>query len=297
MIKSIEKIFIVVIVSLIFGIIVLNYSYATSTQTNNAQKSEEQTSTNLTQTNESGYTSTGDKVYATEKLNVRKSADSKSEKLGSLSKNASTKRIAVGNNGWDKIEFNGGIGYVVSKYLTTQQPEALKEPKGTSTGDTVYSKKSLNVRSGWGTSYESIGGLVLGQKIQRIATGDNGWDKIKYEGKEAYVMSQYLTTSKSEVDKLVKEEKEKKENEIVNNAVSDNNIVENTNIVNNTVEENTVSENKVTNEEMYNQIVDEIGVLPQVGRSIVDYIFYMVVIAGIVSTIFVGLQIHGKNKE
>ncbi len=88
----------------------------------------------------------------------------------------------------------------------------------------------------------------------------------------------------------------KKENEIVNNAVSDN-IVENTNIVNNTVEENTVSENKVTNEEIYNQIVDEIGVLPQVGKSIVDYIFFMVIIAGIALTIFVGLQIHGKNEE
>lgn len=296
MIKSIEKIFIVVIVvSLIFGIIAINYSYATSDSTLSQTNNTVQNSTVQTN-NDPGYTSTGDKVYATEKLNVRKSADSNSEKLGSLSKNSSTKRISVGDNGWDKIEFNGGVGYVVSKYLTTEQPEAAKEPKWTATGDTVYSKRSLNVRNGWGTSYEAIGGLILGQKIQRIATGDNGWDKIKYEGKEAYVMSQYLTTSKSEVDKLIEEEKEKKKNEVVNNTVSENNIVENTNVVNNTVENNT-KENKVTNGEVYNQIVEDVGVLPQVGKSIVDYIYIMVVIAGLMLVSFVALNIHEKNEE
>lgn len=286
MIKGIEKIFIVIIiVSLIFGIIALNYSYATSTaslqQTNVTQNTTVQTNNN-----EPGYTATGDKVYATEKLNVRKSADANSEKLGSLSKNSSTKRISVGDNGWDKIEFNGSVGYVLSKYLTTQQPEAAKEPKWTATGDTVYSKRSLNVRNGWGTSYEAIGGLILGQKIKRIATGDNGWDKIQYEGKEAYVMSQYLTTSKSEVDKLIQEEKEKKENEVVNNTVSENNTVE-----------NTTAENKKANEEIYNEIVEEIGVLPQVGKSIVDYIYIMVVIAGLMLVGFVGVHIKEKNEE
>lgn len=296
MIKSIEKIFIVmIIVSLIFGIIVLNYSYATST-VSSQQTNVTQNTTVQTNNNEPGYTATGDKVYATEKLNVRKSADANSEKLGSLSKNSSTKRISVGDNGWDKIEFNGGVGYVLSKYLTTQQPEAAKEPKWTATGDTVYSKRSLNVRNGWGTSYEAIGGLILGQKIKRIATGDNGWDKIQYEGKEAYVMSQYLTTSKSEVDKLIQEEKEKKENEVVNNTVSENNAVEDTNVANETVE-NTTAENKKANEEIYNEIVEEIGVLPQVGKSIVDYIYIMVVIAGLMLVGFVGVHIKEKNEE
>ena len=263
--KSIGKIFVVVIiVSLIAGMVALNYSYATS---------------------EAGYTPTGDTVYATETLNVRQSADSESEKIGSLYKNTSTKRISVGDNGWDKIEFNGGTGYVLSKYLTTQKPELVQEPKWTPTGDTVYSLKRLNVRDGCGTSYEAIGGLVLGQKITRIAVGDNGWDKIQYEGKEAYVMSQYLTTSKTEVDELI-EEKENEEDE--NIAVEDD--------IDNRVD-NTATESPETDEDVYNQIVDDIGVLPQVGKSIADYIYMMTVIVGIALTCFVGLHVNEKNEE
>lgn len=253
-----------------------------------------------TSNSDAGYTATGDTVYALEKLNVRKSASTDSDKLGSLSKDASAKRIAVGSNGWDKIEFNGGTGYVMSKYLTTKKPEGVTEntstnntvpePKWTSTGDTVYSTKSLNVREGWGTSFKSIGGLTVGQKIKRIATGDNGWDKIEYEGQNAYVMSKYLTTSKDEAEKLVQELKEE-QNEISNNTTSEN-VVQDTNTVDNTSTENTLSR-----EEIYNTIVDEIGVIPQVGKSVVDYIYTFVVILGIVLVSFVALKIKDKKEE
>lgn len=253
-----------------------------------------------TSNSDTSYTSTGDTVYALEKLNVRKSASTDSDKLGSLSKDASTKRIAVGSNGWDKIEFNGGTGYVMSKYLTTKKPEGatentttnntVPEPKWTSTGDTVYSTKSLNVREGWGTSFKSIGGLTVGQKVKRIATGDNGWDKIEYEGQNAYVMSKYLTTSKDEAEKLVQELKEEK-NEVSNNTISEN-VVQDTNTVDNTSTENTLSR-----EEIYNTIVDEIGVIPQVGKSVVDYIYTFVVILGIILVSFVALKIKDKKEE
>lgn len=262
---------------------------------------------------ESGYRLTGDTVYALEKLNVRKSASTSAEKLGQLAKGASTKRIAVGDNGWDKIEYNGTTGYVATQYLTTQKPGTTPtntatntttnttnentvadnkpaEPGWTATGDTVYSLKSLNVREGWGTSFKSIGGLSVGQKVKRIAVGSNGWDKIQYEGKDAYVFSKHLTTSKEEVDKLLEELKEE-ENETVNNTVA-NATVENT-VANST----NVAENAMTNEEMYNMLVDEIGVIPQVGRSIVDYIYIIGVVAGLVSIGFVSIKIHEKNEE
>ena len=42
----------------------------------------------------------------------------------------------------------------------------------------------------------------------------------------------------------------------------------------------------MTNEEIYNILVDEIGVIPQVGRSIVDYIYIIGAIAGILAVLF-----------
>lgn len=271
------------------------------------------TSPDTSTSTEPGYRLTGDTVYALEKLNVRKSASTSAEKLGQLAKGASTKRIAVGDNGWDKIEYNGTTGYVATQYLTTQKPgttventatnevsnttnenkvadNKVVEPAWTATGDTVYSLKSLNVREGWGTSFKSIGGLSVGQKVKRVAVGSNGWDKIQYEGKDAYVLSKHLTTSKEEVDKLL-EEKKNAENEIANNTTV-NNTVENSAIDNTNVTENTM-----TNEEMYNMLVDEIGVIPQVGRSIIDYIYIIGVIAGLISIGFVSTKIHEKNEE
>ena len=48
----------------------------------------------------------------------------------------------------------------------------------------------------------------------------------------------------------------------------------------------------MTNEKMYNMLVDEIGVIPQVGISIVDYIYIIGVVAGIVSIFFFSIKIN-----
>jgi uncharacterized protein YgiM (DUF1202 family) len=276
----------------------------TNSTTTSTTPSTPTTTPSTTTTDGATYTSTGDTVYTLERLNVRKSASASADKLGTLSKGDSTKRIAVGSNGWDKIEYNGTTGYVVSKYLTTQKPTSTtnttvannttdnnttntttNEPSWTATGDTVYSLKSLNVREGWGTSYKSIGSLSVGQKATRIAVGSNGWDKIKYDGKEAYVLSKYLTTSKDEADKLVEELEAKQQNEVQNNTTEENSVTENT------------AQNTVTNEEIYNVLVDEIGVLPQVGRSIASYIYIMGVIIAIILISVVGLKIRQKDEE
>lgn len=236
-----------------------------------------------TTTDEPGYTKTGDTVYALEKLNVRKSASTSGEKLGALKKDDKTKRISVGANGWDKIEFNGGTGYVMSKYLTTKSPEdrAKEEPKWTDTNDTVYSLADLNVREGWGTSYKTVGGLSIGDSVKRLATGENGWDKIEYEGKTAYVTSKYLTTSKAEVDKKLEGLEANTVNEVDETNTANNNTVTDTNIVG--------------DPDVYNTIVDEIGVLPQVGTSTGSYIYYISIVIAIVMVAVVGLKIRTKE--
>lgn len=236
-----------------------------------------------TTTDEPGYTNTGDTVYALEKLNVRKSASTSGEKLGALKKDDKTKRISVGANGWDKIEFNGGTGYVMSKYLTTKSPEdrAKEEPKWTDTNDTVYSLADLNVREGWGTSYKTVGGLSIGDSVKRLATGENGWDKIEYEGKTAYVTSKYLTTSKAEVDKKLEGLEANTVNEVDETNTANNNTVTDTNIVG--------------DPDVYNTIVDEIGVLPQVGTSTGSYIYYISIVIVIVMVAVVGLKIRTKE--
>ena len=59
--------------------------------------------------------------------------------------------------------------------------------------ETVYATGNVNVRTGPGTSYDKLGQLKTGEAVKRVAIGSNGWSKVEYNGKEAYISSNYLT--------------------------------------------------------------------------------------------------------
>ncbi len=75
----------------------------------------------------------------------------------------------------------------------TTEETTTKKAEYTQVDEIVYATTNVNVRAGVGTSATIIGGLKKGDKIKRIAIGDNGWSKVSYNGKTAYVFSQYLT--------------------------------------------------------------------------------------------------------
>lgn len=56
----------------------------------------------------------------------------------------------------------------------------------------VYNTDTLNVRSGYGTSYPVIGVLNSGDKVE-IVESQNGWHKIKYNGGYGYVSGRYVS--------------------------------------------------------------------------------------------------------
>ena len=58
----------------------------------------------------------------------------------------------------------------------------------------VTAKSGLNVRSGPSTSYGKYGALVCGAEVQ-VESVENGWAKISYNGKTAYVSSSYIQES------------------------------------------------------------------------------------------------------
>ncbi len=61
---------------------------------------------------------------------------------------------------------------------------------------TVYATANVNVRNGANTSYAKVGLLKKGKSITRTAIGSNGWSRVIYKGKTAYISSSYLTTKK-----------------------------------------------------------------------------------------------------
>lgn len=84
---------------------------------------------------------------------------------------------------------------------TTQEEtteETTKAAKYTEVSEIVYATTGVNVRAGAGTSATIIGGLKKGERIKRTAIGDNGWSRVSYNGKTAYVYSAYLTKNSPE---------------------------------------------------------------------------------------------------
>ena len=68
------------------------------------------------------------------------------------------------------------------------------QASGSATSYKVTAKSGLNVRSGPSTSYGKYGALVCGAEVQ-VESVENGWAKISYNGKTAYVSSSYIQES------------------------------------------------------------------------------------------------------
>ena len=70
-------------------------------------------------------------------------------------------------------------------------PDPDDKPDVGTTTTKVVTATSLNVRSGPSTSYGTVGSLKKNEKVEVISES-NGWSKINFKGKEAYVSSAYL---------------------------------------------------------------------------------------------------------
>ncbi|MBS6024292.1 MAG: SH3 domain-containing protein [Paeniclostridium sordellii] len=130
------------------------------------------------------------KVVAATSLNVRSGPSTGHGIIGSLKNNEKVEVISE-SNGWSKIKYNEKEGYVSSTYLKdSNEGGAVTPPEQTKTK--VVTATSLNVRSGPSTGHGIIGSLKNNEKVEVISES-NGWSKIKYNGKEGYVSSTYLT--------------------------------------------------------------------------------------------------------
>ena len=98
----------------------------------------------------------------------------------------------LGKNGnWIKVKYDGTTGYVykdyVSGYSSSSDNKGLTRYVNASVG--------LNVRKGPSTSYSKLGKLSYGKSVKVLSTS-NGWSKISYNGRTAYVKSTYLQAKK-----------------------------------------------------------------------------------------------------
>ncbi|MEG0830037.1 MAG: SH3 domain-containing protein, partial [Anaerovoracaceae bacterium] len=105
---------------------------------------------------------------------------------------------------------SGATVHEVTDNMKTKHKEAVKVTIKT-VNETVYTCTIVNVRSTHSLAGTKIGTLDPKTKLTRTGICSNGWSRVNYNGKIAYVSSSYLTTKKPAVKKETKKETAKKE--------------------------------------------------------------------------------------
>ena len=128
------------------------------------------------------------KMVTAKGLNVRAKASMNGTKLGVLPKGAKVKVIGQEGN-WSKIMFNGKTAFVSSKYLANSNSSAPKAEAKVTTK--MVTAKGLNVRAKASMNGAKLGVLPKGAKVNVLGQEGN-WSKIMFNGKTAFVSTQYL---------------------------------------------------------------------------------------------------------
>lgn len=98
---------------------------------------------------------------------------------------------------------------------TTSVPESVSTPDQVDTSDpkeaeslftetdeTMYATTTVNVRDTYSTNSDKLGSLTKAQSVKRTGIGTGaaaGWSRIEFNGKVAYVSSDYLSATKPQV--------------------------------------------------------------------------------------------------
>ena len=134
-------------------------------------------------------------------LNVRSGPGTSNSVIGSL-KRGNSVAVKAKSNGWYKVSYGSGTGWVCGDYLSVGQSSPAKAPAQSKPSSPSSSGGSagrisgtggagVNVRSGAGTRYGRIGGLAEGASVT-IVGQSGGWYQIKYGSGTGWVSSQFV---------------------------------------------------------------------------------------------------------
>lgn len=149
------------------------------------------------------------KVKAIDVVNIRTSDSETADKLGKAAVGDEFTLLEEKGNGWSKIEYEGGEAYIKSEFLepseTTEASAAdssdddddaddtqTDNSSSVETTGTVTVKENVRIRASASENGEKLGTAYVGEKLDVIMKQADGWTKIKYNGKTAYVKSEFV---------------------------------------------------------------------------------------------------------
>ncbi|RUR40365.1 cell surface protein [Clostridium perfringens] len=142
-------------------------------------------------------------IISSEDLGLRKGADSSHEIITSIPSGARVNIIDKVSDNWYKVGYKDFVGYVQSKHIRVLGDNLNQDNVG------LISANQLNVRTSQNENGQVIGTLHKNDKISVLDKSIDGWYKIDFNGRRAYVSSKYvnlISYKNNEVKKEVKKE-------------------------------------------------------------------------------------------
>lgn len=236
---------------------------------------------------------------------------------------ASVKFLSVDKGKFDPVVSNTSISTTINPKTTPKPPVTDPEkPSGGNSGNsgsntkpsdnntttkkptfsggttTVYATETVSIRDSWSTSGKLLGTLQKNKSITRTGIGSNGWSRVSYNGKTAYINSSYLTTTKPKDDK-----KDDNKDDDKNNTTKENNTTNNettNNEVNNTTNNTENNEVNNTSNELVNneyQGSNEVKNEKKDGKKYIEFIIIGVIIVAILVIIISEISAKKRSKK
>lgn len=175
------------------------------------------------------------------------------------------------------------------------------KPTFTSVNQKVYAKETVSIRDSWSTKGELLGTLQKDSSITRTGIGSNGWDRVTYNGRTAYISHTYLTTTKPKDDKDDKKDDDKNNTTNEENNTQANEIENNTtnNEINNneTNDINNNETNEATNTQTQGKKDDKKGFNVNTIEMIIIGVIILAIIVIIVNEIVAKKRREARRKE
>ncbi|MEH7096055.1 SH3 domain-containing protein [Neobacillus vireti] len=134
-----------------------------------------------------------DRTVTATSLNVRSQPTTNSSIIGKYQKGEAVK-VSFIENGWAGILIKGRVCFVSAGYLTQTKVDALTND---TQAKTMYvTASALRVRETASIGSSVLGSLNLNDPVS-VTSHDNGWAKINFKGKVAFVSETYLKSKET----------------------------------------------------------------------------------------------------
>ena len=121
-------------------------------------------------------------------VNIRSGPGTGYESIGSVNKG--DKLFSKGkSNNWYMVEYGNTTGYIIEDYVTIEHGGFYTV---VDSGTLSVNGTDVNIRSGPGTEYQSIGKVSRGTTLTITGKSDN-WYQVSYNGGTGYIIEDYVT--------------------------------------------------------------------------------------------------------